>query len=632
MRKVFLSKLHIQNFKGCKNEIVEFDQITNITRPNRGGKTTIADAWHWLLFGKDSQGNSDFEIKTRKNGVTIPKLVHSVEGWFDGISLKREYREKYVRKRGNEEETFDGHETTYFIDSVPVSMSEYKTFISSIVSEPTFKLITSPVAFMELKPDVRRETLAAMVTIEEPKGFEETIALISGKKLADLRIKINAELKPIKEELNTIPAKIEENQLRITGENYSDTKAQIEKETAALSKIESEIQSEVEATRGRNAKVIEAVNQKRDLENKRYELNRNRQDEERIQNDKASANYRNAQRSTNEAKDERNGLIRNIESKKGIIAQNEGKLAVLRDSQKQLAAEYKELNEKQAPEYNGEKECPHCKQSLPEAQIQELTYSFTGKWNTDKVAKLNNLKEQGATNKGQIEFLMNENQSHQARITEFEKRIKDLNDIIEINSETKSPEPVSLPKSKEEIELETQIADFIIPTEELPNTAELNARKSEIQTRIDELKGILRDEQTENEAKDRIKQLAAQQKDLQTQMAEKERILKQFDKYEKVKNEAIESEINKLFTFCQWRLFKPQINGGYENVCDCLVNGVPFFSVNTEGRLNAGIDIINVLSKFYDVSVPVFIDNRESVTEIIQTEAQVINLIVGEVK
>jgi hypothetical protein len=92
----------------------------------------------------------------------------------------------------------------------------------------------------------------------------------------------------------------------------------------------------------------------------------------------------------------------------------------------------------------------------------------------------------------------------------------------------------------------------------------------------------------------------------------------------------IESEINKLFTFVKFRLFETQINGSEKEVCDTLINGVPWIDANTEGKINAGLDIINVFSRVNDVYAPIFLDNKESVSELLPVNSQIILLKVNE--
>lgn len=49
-----LKKLILENFKGIKQLKIDFSNVTNIFGDNGVGKTTIFDAFTWLMFGKDS--------------------------------------------------------------------------------------------------------------------------------------------------------------------------------------------------------------------------------------------------------------------------------------------------------------------------------------------------------------------------------------------------------------------------------------------------------------------------------------------------------------------------------------------------------------------------------------------------
>ena len=75
-------------------------------------------------------------------------------------------------------------------------------------------------------------------------------------------------------------------------------------------------------------------------------------------------------------------------------------------------------------------------------------------------------------------------------------------------------------------------------------------------------------------------------------------------------------------------MFDYTIEGNEFEVCVPMMGGVPYSDLNTAKKLNAGLDIINTLTKFYNTTAPLFIDGMESVTDIIDTASQVINLIV----
>ena len=146
-----LLDLSLSNFKGVKAFTVNANgEDITISGRNATGKTTIADAIAYLLFGKDSQFKSKFEIKTLDStGEALHGLDHSVTASFlldDGrtIALKKIYAEQWKKPRGASEKIFSGHTTDYFVDGVPVKKKEYDEITSSIADEETFKLLTSP--------------------------------------------------------------------------------------------------------------------------------------------------------------------------------------------------------------------------------------------------------------------------------------------------------------------------------------------------------------------------------------------------------------------------------------------------------------------------------------------------------
>ena len=152
MKKVKLLKLSLTNFKGIKNFEAVFNGTTKIYGDNATGKTTLVDAFTWLLFGKDSTGRKEFSIKTYdKENHVIHKLDHEVTGIFevDGeeMNLKRVFREKWVTRRGSSEPELQGHETLFFWNDVPMQAKEYQAKVDQVISEDTFRMLTSPFYF-----------------------------------------------------------------------------------------------------------------------------------------------------------------------------------------------------------------------------------------------------------------------------------------------------------------------------------------------------------------------------------------------------------------------------------------------------------------------------------------------------
>lgn len=118
MKQIKLLSMHIQNFKGCKDRTIEFGEKTRISGANATGKTTIFDAFTWLLFGKDSLGSSDFEIRPLDiDGNMINNIEISVEAKIsvdcDEYDLKKVQKQKWVKKRGTNTREFQGKSAGY---------------------------------------------------------------------------------------------------------------------------------------------------------------------------------------------------------------------------------------------------------------------------------------------------------------------------------------------------------------------------------------------------------------------------------------------------------------------------------------------------------------------------------------
>ena len=178
MEKVIkLRKLRMIYFKGFKDFEVDFNDRTVISGMNASGKSTIFDAWSWLLFGKDSLGNADFQIKTLdENGNVIEKVEHEVYGEIEIngsiTTLKRVLRENWVKPRGQGYEYLKGNETKCFFDDIPLSVTEYQKRINEIVDEILFKLITNTNYFHSLKKEDRRNILVTLLEIFQIVRFQ----------------------------------------------------------------------------------------------------------------------------------------------------------------------------------------------------------------------------------------------------------------------------------------------------------------------------------------------------------------------------------------------------------------------------------------------------------------------------
>ena len=225
MSSIILKSLHLVNFKGVRDMEIDFEPGTNQVRGENGtGKTTIFDAFTWLLFGKDSANRSDsnFNIKTLdEQGKPILKLEHYVTGvlYVDGkeLKLKRMYREKWEKPTGTTTETLKNHETLFYVNDVKLpTKREFDAKVSGIIAENVFRMITNPFYFTSLKAEDQKAMLLEMagdvtdadVARLDP-AFADFLAALAGTDIQEKAREVKAKKSACKEELKVIPSKIE---------------------------------------------------------------------------------------------------------------------------------------------------------------------------------------------------------------------------------------------------------------------------------------------------------------------------------------------------------------------------------------------------------------------------------------
>ncbi|RME62432.1 MAG: hypothetical protein D6778_11200, partial [Nitrospirae bacterium] len=131
-------------------------------------------------------------------------------------------------------------------------------------------------------------------------------------------------------------------------------------------------------------------------------------------------------------------------------------------------------------------------------------------------------------------------------------------------------------------------------------------------------------------AKARIEDLKAEERELAEAFEDIQEQIYLLEEFTRKKVTLIEERVNETFSLTRFKLFEEQINGGLKETCEVTYNGVPYRNLNNGMRINIGLDVINTLSRYHGVSVPVWIDNAESVTSLINTNGQIIRLVVSE--
>lgn len=622
MKFIKLKSLALSNFKGIRDLTINFSNRTDISGDNATGKTTIFDAFTWLLFDKDSLNRSSFGIKTyESSGAVLHGLEHVVEGVLevDGkpITLKKIYKENWVKKRGRTEQEFDGHTTDYSINEVPVKKTEYDARIQSIIPEDQFKLLTNPHHFNEILDwKKRREIILGLeeVTDEDvlnamsdrPSELEELMKVYT---LDEIRAKTKQSMTKINKQIQELPIRISELNNQIT---TVDTKAlrakkkEIQAELDLLSGQDADIQTMLATLKAKTKMITDLKTDLRKMEEENEQANRQME--------------REARKSIEEYEDALNDLHRKSAYIIQDIKDREARRDVLSERLKEARDQYREINRREAPE--GER-CQSCGQDLPEEQMAKKIAEF----NVRKSKELEAVARQGSDLAAEVEKLTE-------IVTEKDRELILVKEQIESlegqKPETAKVEKVALGedyyKLKEDIK---SLEEDLMRTEDVPSESELRKKRQELQNQLSTIDEELGATKRNTQIKDRIKDLKEEEKALAKSYVDQERVLFQLDAFTKAKAETVSAAVNAHFGHISFKLFDIQVNGGVVEVCEALIDGVPYSDANNAAKINAGLDVINTLSKVYETTAPIFVDNAESVNKLIDTQAQLIRLIVS---
>jgi len=662
-KSISIQQLSLVNFKGIKSLTIGLQDQTNIFGANGTGKTTIADAFTWLLFGKDTTDRKDFEIKTLDaNGVIIPEIDHEVSAVLsfdnDTLTLRRVLKENWVKKRGNEVREFAGNVTELYWNEVPVSVTEFTKKVNEILLEQVFKMITSPTYFNSIKWQDRRNLLIQIfgeVSNEDiAKGnpkYEALVAkLTQGKSLEDYNAQIKASIKKAKDDLELIPARKDEVfRSKPEAQDFRVLEIELEGFQRELTKVDTEIADlnkafESKLSEQREVKVkannLKAAIQIIESDAKKEAENRLKPDtsvidnliQEKVSISQELQSFENAKKTIQSQKV---GIENQIKS-------TEEKMEVLRNN-------WQTENAKQISFNDDDFHCPTCKREFEAGDVEAKKAEAITNFNNAKKAMLNQINVDGGNLKTQKENLevelkaINERlQVGTDKIIETGDKLQKVVDAIGIENtnnsngvEAQSFENVyesilALDDNYQNKLLELQAVEQSIEEAPSVDNSELVEKRKGIVSEIDTIKSKLQTKTQIDAAEARLQQLSEEEKSLSQQIAnvEKEQFL--IENFIKEKVDRLEEVVNSKFKFVKFKMFDQQINGGLKETCEAMVNGVPYSDVNTASKINAGLDIINVLSEFYGISAPIFIDNAESVHTLIDTESQIIRLVVSE--
>lgn len=623
-----IRSMDISNFKGIHSLHLDYHSgVNTLYGDNATGKTSVYDALTWLLFGKDSHGNSTFSIKpTGAAPGVMPEVtaVLSVNG--ETLTLRKTMRERWEKHRGSAESRFAGNTTDYFVDDVPRKEGEYKRIIAGYIDEAQFKLLTSVYAFArDMHWKDRRALLSEICGLPDDASllssapqFAELAEAVGRRTVDDYKAALMAQRKGANASLNTLPVRIDECE-RMVRELAGLPFEQARRTAEALQNDRARVQTDLAKLDG-DALIVQAENERDALNNQLRELeneNRAHRDSQYVPVEDETPMLRQAEQDAQQALDK---AVRERDEMRGRIEGGEKRLDDYR-------ARWRAIDKEQ---FAGGT-CPTCGQTLPEAELDAAKKRFE----TSKQDRKNGLLEDSELLKADIA-------SMQARLQEVETSLPGLQAAADkaaraLADYTPPAAPVieDLPdyaRRKEAITRSIDDCNRRIERLRTDKRAERDRLENEyraITSRILENDATLAKEQTLADTRRRVTELQDEQRRAAAEVEEMDRMIERCEEFARFRVQSVEQSVNSRFKLARFRLFTEQINGGLADCCDVVVDGVPYADLNSAMQINVGLDIIETLSQHYDRRVPLFIDNAESVTKLQEISAQVVRLAVS---
>lgn len=650
MKKIILKSLALVNFKGIRDFSIAFnDGITTVCGDNGTGKTTLYDAYLWLLFGKDSTGRSDgangFNVKTTgEDGKPIYRLEHSVTAVLevDGkeIKLQRSLVEKWQKVNGTTDEVMKD-ETQYFINDVRTgTKKEYQAEISEIIPEDVFRMITNPYYFTSLSAETQKDMLLEMVgNIDDEEvaatdpDFLALLDQINGTSLAKWAREIAAKKKACNDALATIPASIETAQkLMPESEEWAVLEKQLKEVQDRVKGIDAQIAD-------KSALNDEAYKRKMALMKQQADKRIKLQDRENTIRMETNAAHNKALSDIQQMENELSISQKNLDNYRNDKMNVNGKIDELNGKLVEMREQFKAVAKEQFPEPSGDVlVCPTCGEPYKGENLENAIAKLRGNFEQSKSKRQKDIQTKGKQYKAEYDRAVEQQTKLTGLIAKLEDDALEIKGNIEIK---KNNIPVAgnadeaIANDKECIALRNDIAEIANQLQvEVPqaDVSELQNEKADSNAAIADINKRLGKRAMIERVNKEIADLEEKRIANNQAKADLEKWEDVYLRFQKAKDEVLMQRINGLFNVVSFSFVKEQKNGGEKVTCYCMVNGVPYADVNACGKVNAGLDIINAICATKGISAPIFIDNRESFNQIIPTISQIVNLKVSNDK
>lgn len=634
-----LKKVVLENFMCYAHAEFDFYAITKIMAKNGKGKSTIATAYLWCLFNCDYELKDNPVVRREVDGKSVDDMDTSVELVLDVDG--KEITMKKVQKRTYKEVIKDGVVITtvedpnsYYINSVSKTLKAFNEYLD--VNMNIFKMCSNINVFLTQKPKEMREYLFSLVKkttdldmAKSKSELAELVPLLEKYTYEEIRAMKNKIKKDVDDNAKKLKGQIEENERNV------QLKQAIEVSDIELQKnsLKEQIEDCIAKQTDNDKLMAEYDKASSDILNLKFELS----DMSRKANE---ANVK-ARRDIENKISDKQFLIRRtektIEYQQNAIEYQQNTIDSINKTLQDIRNEWKAENEHKFDENS--LICPYCKQEYPEDKKEQLRADF----DSHKAEELklitcngNLFKDKLDKNKKILKDLQKELPQHKESLEMLNTAIADLEKQL-----SELPQEIDVSATEEYKALEQQIAE---KEEAMHKANDISAVKAELKAQETALRQQLAECESQIAKSDtaadeqRLEELKQVRIDSEQNKANAEKILDLLDELDKAKNEALTEAVNSHFGLVKWQLFEYAKNGNCKSCCIPTVDGKSILTTmsNKGNRILGRVDICNSIQKISGISVPIILDDSESLDEQNQkrvaemVDSQLIMLIVND--
>lgn len=610
-----IRSLHLQNFKGVKDETYVFDSENSVVEGKNGsGKSTIANGWFWLMADKDIALHSNPDIRPIGVEECTPRVEAVID--IDGkvITIAKQQK-RTVSKPNADGISKISLSNSYEINSVPKSERDFKDYLADCgVNFDLFLPLCHAEVFTEQKTADMRKALFSMIpsitdydVASQMNDVPELLALLPNYTVEEVTAMQKATLRKISEEYGK-----DGEILRATIEGLESAKADIDLSALELAKADAQRRlDEIQAQKAERLKRTQEVTDisyaivKAESERDKYisdyakvqdsavkalreELYANREEVARLNGDKSVSTSKIESYET---------YIRQVESS---INQYKAQMDTIKASK---------FDENTAI-------CPTCGQTLPTERVGALRAEFENS-KADKIDRLRKSIEEFESRKN---LTIQQIKDLTKKFADSNKKIADLlsrRDEIEKSISRIEKDTIPANETDEYKALQGKIDELNSKRNEMfeQNKADtLDTSETEIREELRKINMDLGKSESNLEIDDKIVELRNKQTAYEQNRADAENILYQISLLNKRKNELLTDGINSNFKRVKWVLFRYAKNGNYEDCCVPTIDGKELgVSTNNALGISAKVDICEGMQKFYGQHYPILLDNIEAI-------------------